>query len=637
MEVVKFALAVLFSTLAADPEPAPETALTRETVVTATRTPQRSDEVTVPTEVITRREIEVSGARDLAELLELYPGVEIARDVPVRSSGVRLLGLDPEYVLVLIDGERIPGRFGGTLDIERLSLRDVERIEIVKGPSSVVYGSDAMGGVINLITRKPQRPLEASGRASYGGRNELDLRGGGGAVLPWASVGLGAGFRRGDAFDLEPSDVATTGSDLFAWDVDASASGRPAGVDVGARARYERRDAFGVDLSPSGAIFDRRDREESFTANARAEFKPDDPTTLSARAAFGLFRDQFQQDQRLARDLDEYTDSREQLLEAGLQVDRRLFGVHLASLGADGLMETLRSPRLQTGYGLRYRGALYAQDDWRVLEQPRVAVVGGLRVDQDSQFGPNLSPRIAARYDPRPGLALRASFGGGFRAPSFQELLLHFENPGVGYVVEGNPALQPERSRGVNVSADWEVNEGVLLSASAYRMDLQGLIAIVTLQEATPDTPTRFGYENTARATSQGVELSSRVRLLPSVWLDAAYTLADARDLDTGLPLEGRAVHRATARLTMRYRRFNLDGSIGGALVGPRAFRELSDPDPTALRWTSPYVNADARIAWRPWPFAGVFVFGTNLFNAGNPKDLPLAPRGFHAGVEGTL
>jgi len=220
---------ILLLSLAADPEPAAETARPRETVVTATRTPQRSDEVTVPTEVITRREIEVSGARDLAELLELYPGVEIARDVPVRTSGVRLLGLDPEYVLVLIDGERVPGRFGGTLDIERLSLRDVERIEIVKGPSSVIYGSDAMGGVINLITRRPQRPLEAGARASYGGRAELDLRGGAGAVLPGmnATAIAGAGFRRGDAFDLDPSNVATTGSALDTWDVGAAASAHP--------------------------------------------------------------------------------------------------------------------------------------------------------------------------------------------------------------------------------------------------------------------------------------------------------------------------------------------------------------------------------------------------------------------------
>lgn len=621
--------------LAADPEPAPETARPRETVITATRTPQRSDEVTVPTEVITRRDIEVSGARDLAELLELHPGVEIARDVPVRTSGVRLLGLDPEYVLVLIDGERVPGRFGGTLDIERFSLRDVERIEIVKGPSSVVYGSDAMGGVINLITHKAQRPLEAGARASFGGRTELDLRGGAGAALPWATVGLGAGFRRASAFDLDSSDVATTGNEQFAWDADAAVSGHPGAVDLRARVHYERRDNFGIDLSPSGAIFDRRDRNEAFTANAHGEWRPDDLTALTARASFGFFRDQFMQDQRLARDLDMYTDARELLYEAGLQLDRRLFGAHLASLGIDGLAETLRSPRLQTGSGQRYRGALYAQDDWRVLPQPRVTVAAGVRADLDSQFGPNLSPRIAVRYDPLPGLALRASLGAGFRAPSFQELLLRFENPGVGYVVEGNPALRPEHSRGLNLSADWEVNDGLLVSASAYRMDLQELITIVTLQEATPDTPTRFGYENTSRAATQGVELSSRVRLFPSVWLDAAYTLADARDLDTGLPLEGRAMHRATARLTIRYRRLNLDGSVGGALVGPRAFRELTGPAP--LRWTPPYANADARISWRPWPFAGVYLYGTNLLGAGNPRDLPLAPRGLHAGLEGTL
>jgi outer membrane receptor for ferrienterochelin and colicins len=607
-----------------------------ETVVTATRTPQRAEEVTVPTEVITRRDLEAAGVRDLAELLELHPGTDVARNAPIRTSGVRMLGLDPEYVLVLMDGERLPGRFGGTFDIDRISLREVERIEIVKGPASVLYGSDAMGGVINLITRRPQRPLEASGRASYGGRGELDLRAGAGASLPWASVGLGGSFRSGAGFDLDPSDVATTGNEISAWDVDATFSARPAdSVSVDVRARYERRDVYGVDGAPSGALFDRRNRGEAFAATARASWSHGDDGALTLRANGGLFRDQFMQDQRLARDLDLYQDARERLLEAGLQMDRRLWGRHLASAGIEALDETLTSPRLSTGSGRRQRLALYLQDDWRALDSPRLSLTAGARVDLDSQFGSSPSPRVAVRYDPLPGLSLRASLGWGFRAPSFQELLLQFENPGVGYVVEGNPRLGPERSRGLNVSADWQATDAVALSASLFRVDLDGLITIVTLQEATPETPTRFGYENVARAFTQGLEASARMRVLPSVWLDLGYALTDARNAGTGRPLEGRAVHRGTARVTMRYRRLNLEGSAGASFNGPRPFPDLANPG--TMRWTSPYANVDARIGWRPWPFLGVFVFGSNLLDAGNPVDLPLAPRGLHAGVEGTL
>jgi len=607
-----------------------------QTVVTASRSPQRAEDLTIPTEVITRREIEASGARDLAELLEQHTGVEIARESPVRTSGVRLLGLDPEYVLLLIDGQRVAGRVGGTIDIERFSLREVERIEIVKGPSSVLYGSDAMGGVINLITRRVRRPLEAEARASYGGRGESDLRAGAGVSNDRLSFGAGAIHRRGEAYDLDPATVATTGSALSSWDLELTGEARPFdGALIDLRLHYQRRDTSGVDAAPSGAIFDRRNRGEEYGATLHARLENTPLGTFTLRGAAAGFRDQFQQDQRLARDLDLYQQSREGVAEAGLQLDRILFQRHHATVGIDGLMETLRSPRLGEGYGRRFRGAVFLQDDWRPLDEPRVHASAGVRMDLDSQFGPSVSPRLAFRYDPVRHLALRGALGWGFRAPSFQELLLNFENPGIGYVVEGNPALRPERSRGINLSADWTASSRLTLSGSLFRTDLDDLIALITVQEATPDTPLRFGYRNVARGLTQGLELSARTRLASFLLVDAGYALTDARDAQTGDPLEGRAMHRATLRLTSRLRQWHLEGSLGASLVGPRPFLDASVPG--GFRYSAPYVNADARIAWRPWPFLGVFAFATNLLDAGNVLDLPLAPRGFHAGVEGRL
>ncbi|HEY0880760.1 MAG TPA: TonB-dependent receptor plug domain-containing protein, partial [Archangium sp.] len=111
----------------------PEVDRGRLTVVTGTRTERRAADAVVATEVITRAQIEQLGVRDLPQLLQQHPGVEMV--YTNRGTGIRLQGLDPEYVLILVDGQRISGRSGSITDISRFSLREIERVEIVKGPS----------------------------------------------------------------------------------------------------------------------------------------------------------------------------------------------------------------------------------------------------------------------------------------------------------------------------------------------------------------------------------------------------------------------------------------------------------------------------------------------------------------------
>ena len=121
-----------------------------EITVTATRTDRTLAETVVATEVINREQIESSGASTAADLLETHPGVSTEQSFA--GVAIRLQGLNPEHVLVLIDGQRVIGRKDGAIDLSRYPVDWIERIEIVKGPSSVLYGSDAMGGVINIIS-----------------------------------------------------------------------------------------------------------------------------------------------------------------------------------------------------------------------------------------------------------------------------------------------------------------------------------------------------------------------------------------------------------------------------------------------------------------------------------------------------
>lgn len=124
-------------------------------VVTGSRGERRLKDSTVATEVISRKKIEASGARNAAEVLETQLGIDV---VPFfGGSRVRMLGLDSQYVLILIDGERISGRLNNAVDLSRFKVQNIERIEIVKGASSALYGADAIGGVINLITREADK------------------------------------------------------------------------------------------------------------------------------------------------------------------------------------------------------------------------------------------------------------------------------------------------------------------------------------------------------------------------------------------------------------------------------------------------------------------------------------------------
>ncbi len=121
-------------------------------VVTGSRRAQPLAETTTATEVITRDDIKNSGSENIAGLLSHHPGLDVQQSF--RGSDVRMQGLSSTYVLILVDGERAIGRIGGAIDLQRFPLEDVERVEIIKGPSSALYGSDALAGVINIITRR---------------------------------------------------------------------------------------------------------------------------------------------------------------------------------------------------------------------------------------------------------------------------------------------------------------------------------------------------------------------------------------------------------------------------------------------------------------------------------------------------
>lgn len=589
-------------------------------VVTGTRTPTPLATSPVVTEVVARDAIEASGARTVAGALATRPGVWIERGIG--GAGVSLEGLGPEYVLILVDGQRQIGRVGGAIDLDRLGTAGVEQIEIVRGPGSALYGADALGGVVNIVTRPPGDGAEVSARVDSRRARDLTGRLSAGAG-DWSGTVSGA-WRTGDAFDRTPAEPSTT---IAAYDdARGAAQGRYQRGDwrVDGNVDYLRRDLAGVSATATGAVLDRRNLTEVATARAASQWSGD-RTVVRSRIGAALFRDQYRSDQRGADALDQYQETRERELEVGADADRRLGDRHRITAGGELLAEALTTPRLARS-GRRLRAALFAQDEWRLGDQHQLLVVPALRLDHDSQFGGHATPRLAVRWDASERIVARASVGAGYRAPGFKELLLHFENPGVGYVVDGNPDLAPETSESVHAGGEWRPRSWLWLAGNAFDNELHDLIAAVSVDGG--DGPMQFRYQNVGRARTSGVEATAAVaagRL--GVELGAAWTRA--RDLDGDRPLEGVPALRVAAAVRWRDRGDGFDAAVEGAITGPRPYYPTDLAD-----WTSPRAELRARVAKRFTSGVGFTLGADNLLGAGDDRYDPLPPPTLYVGVD---
>lgn len=603
-------------------------------VVTAARVEQPAAGATVATEVVDREEIERSGARDAAELLEERPGLQLARSF--RGTELWLRGLDPEYTLVLLDGDRVPGSIGGAIDLSRYGVEGIERLEIVRGPSSALYGSEAIGGVVNIIPRESDREFEADALASYGLGNVVDATARvAGRPDPHLRFGLTGGIHYADAF-RRAEDEATTGSSRLQWSAGGQADWRPDRAHrLRARADYLQLTLGGVDSGAGGAVFDRTQLQEQLATALEHRVEGRDGLRLRTRVSYAQFREQYLLDQRGGTQLDRYEDNREHMAQLSSVLHVRASASHAVTIGFEQLFQYLESERLIRS-GRRARLALFAQQEWIAIEEGDLSltVVPGLRLDVDSQFGDQLSPKLAVRFDPVRQVVIRASYGRGFRAPSFQQLLLRFENPSVGYVVSGNPNLGAETSHGIDAGFEWQPDRAFALAAAFFRNDLENMIATVTVDDPGA-TGTLFSYANIATAWTMGVESSARVRVDDVLSATLGYTLTETWDGENQRHLEGRARHRFTLAARFAYEPWEIELVTRAALLVDRVFYVDADGDGTENEvYPDPLAQIDLRLAKRFTRHFELFAGIDNLLDAGDAYTV-LRPFTVYGGARG--
>ncbi|MDX1251196.1 MAG: TonB-dependent vitamin B12 receptor [Gammaproteobacteria bacterium] len=510
-------------------------------IVTATRTAQTVDETLASVSVITRADIERRQAQSVPELLAGIAGVDVAAQGGWgKASSVFMRGTNSSHVLVLIDGIKADSATLGLAAFEHIPVSQIERIEIVRGPRSSLYGSEAIGGVIQIFTRKGREQSQVYAKAGVGSYQSQEL-----------SIGA-SGLREGTDYSISATSFKTDG-----FNVRQPTPG-PFGVNELDKDGY-RNDSLSLRL---GHRFGSDTRIEGHLLRAQGNTKYDGPpfspnqsdivqqtagvnlssrltSAWNTRLQFGDSRDE----------ADNFTggaffstfNSRRSTVS--WQNDLSVASDQLLTLGVDwrddkasGTTNYVKTSRDNTGIYLQHQAGFGKHD-----------VLLGLRRDDNQAFGVHNTGNIAWGYEIDKALRITASYGTAFKTPTFNDLYF----PDIGYYV-GNPNLKPEESKSTEIGLRGSHTWGGW-NASFYRTDIDQLIAYVS------DPVTFKGtMQNVNRARINGFDAGASTEL--AGWrLAANLSLLEPKDLDTDKLLPRRA------KQTIR---FDADRQFGKAGVG---------------------------------------------------------------------
>ncbi|MEM6791034.1 MAG: TonB-dependent receptor [Myxococcota bacterium] len=606
-----------------------------QVVITGTRTPETAQRSTVNVDVVTRREAERRGATNVGEALQGQLGVQVnpsAYGQFGNPSAIQIQGLDGDRVLVLEDGERIIGGVAGNIDLSQLPLTDVEQIEIVTGPTSALYGTQALGGVVN-IRSGPPRFKGPSARFRAEGRR------------PWGGLLQGQGFYLDEATGLwggaEASVQYTEGLRLRPDIVDYAQPERKqylTGARIGAtklggildaqlRFRFIRDDQLGLteQTVPGLGAFrtELPDRNDRYILQYRQTAHLEGGTTINLRLNRQWSRGQTEKD-RVDSPLDEVRTRRGDLqsMEAtaaiadgdrtwvvGLRGEAENFEQRLerAEFINGGVEDTGRQEVAPTNLG---HGAAYAQLKWELFDG-LLTLLGGARAEYHLRYGGVPAPHFALAFRPfDEKVVVRASAGMGFRAPAAREFGFFFDHSTLGYRVIGNRDLTPETSWGVNGDVTWRPTDRAKVRVGVYSNWIEDMIAIEYLT-TNPGGVDDFTYQNVAEARTFGGQVDAAYSPVKWVRGEAGYAYTWTRDITSERPLVGRPPHTAygAVRLTVPF-----------GFEAYTRYRVVTDAFINEEIRSVGFAMLDFRLAYRPYPALELY---TGMLNALDTKKDP--------------
>lgn len=611
-------------------------------VVTATRTARTVDGVPASVSVIEREDLHARPVMDVADALRGLPGVNL-QGIGMGRRGISVRGMDPGYTVTLVDGLRV-NTSGNVIahsdfDFGWVPQEAIDRIEFVRGPMSSLYGSDALGGVVNLITRTATDDWRGSIGLNHGWRKDAaggdwwqaGVYAGGPLLQDQLGLSVFAEQRQQDkAFDpYRPlatrfeGNRAASGSALLSWTPDAQQR-----VDLRVLAGREERDRHVLLTGPRPSAYQTRDTVhrllQALTHQGDWERMRSRVSLMRARTDKENWRSQGQAQGRQQVEDDN--------LNGHLAFD--LGGRQQLVVGGEWRRETINDVLINNaGRDSSVQRALFVQDE--ISFSPQWSMVIGNRYDRHDRFGGHHSPRAYMVRELGEGWTVKGGIGRGFRAPTLKQMSPEYTATIAGsFVLYGNPDLQPEVSTSYELATSWHGDRSHF-DAAVFDNRLRGLIESVCIADCNqPGVIATRTYQNVDRARTRGFELSARTELGRDWSLSGSYTYVDARDLGKQRKLRLRPHHTAGMRLHWRPL-----ADVQAELHGEYNGRQVDYP----TRGPTIQVPADVlwslHARWQAQPWLALRAGVENLTNARqNSADFsyPYAQYGrtFHAGVQ---
>ncbi|MBN2290673.1 MAG: TonB-dependent receptor [Candidatus Glassbacteria bacterium] len=545
-------------------------------VVTATLTEQGVENVPAAVEVIDEDEINGMGAETVADALKESQSLALQTGSG-RALVASLRGLRANHSLILIDGRRVSTGFRNNIDLGEIPNSMIERIEVVRGPTSALYGSDAVGGVINIITRDPSREMTGGftlryGQSTYGEAENPLFRGDLSGRKGRLGYSLAGSFNLKNRYDRDLGTAETDGdrkqigSGTGKISLDLARDHRLlAGLDYSETERDGNR-LFGWGDGKREADTQRR----SFFLEYRG--KPGRHSEVMVRgynSHFGMdvvvaplqegnwnnpltgTQDPFYLDQ----DLNQVEGHWSGLFHAD----------HLVTMGAEYRYESRKDNAFDNHVS---NGAFFFQDEFQVSGP--FLLVFGARYDRHSDFGSEVSPKVSATVALHRNARLKASYGEGFRAPNIFELYVDTDTKQ--NLIRPNPDLGSETSRSFELGLEGG-NETVSGEIRFFRNDLKGMINTVqvgidTLPGKKPTTRPIFIYQNTEEAMTQGLEVNASLSLPGGFVVSDEAALMSAEDKKTGERLFNKPDFLNTWKLAYSSKRLGLKANLRANTAG---------------------------------------------------------------------
>lgn len=505
-------------------------------------------------------------------------------------------GLDARHVLFLMDGERMTGEMAGNLDYERFNLHAIDRIEVVKGASSTLYGSRASGAVINLITKKTSKPLDIQAGARWGQINERNYKNPQAkdflytfeknADRPNLQGWVSAGFKAGERLTSQ-TDIWYSSSDAFFMyqkgadrktytseanpflrsdtTVISTADRPPMGVEgtehISAQQKIFIDPCDGLSVLAYGSYFfmNTYDLVEDMTFSQSEDWTIGGKVYWTLRDIFKVtasihadFYDRYKHHERRGTRIKVY-DSK--ILQPRLTISSSFIEGHDLIGGIEHMSDDLTSDRFNgdASHVMRRRALreteYFLQDEWTISQYWMLAL--GVRSNFSKAFGFMAMPKVAAKWSPSPTWAFRANYSMGYRSPSIKELYFNWDHLGM-FMLKGNETLRPEKNNYFSLGAEYS-NDNFFISANAYANlfsnKIEGVWRVYDMQY-------NFEYTNLSSQRLMGVEAIVKWHFLKHFTINGTYSYVNVSSLD-GLRINTTSPNAATGSIDYRLNRPN--------------------------------------------------------------------------------